>query len=344
MPRKTNPELVLLFHHDLSAASVVNAVHGRVFGLVRQLQMRELLETHDWTAALIGEAGRLVDSKSPWAKVDGVVANFLLTATRLGWQVDEDGAVKVQGCWFRLQDLSKLELKRLVRSESSNWVCKRAGGGEDVLGLGVVLAKQLQRRLNPLQVYMLVKLLSRGVWTARDKWKRNLAETELCPWCGMVDTLRHHVLDCARHANRNGQKLRGNPGVVLDELCGTAIGETRLWPPAKWFQARQGPEVTTRSKGSASFPVSGLVWFTDGSAMYPGHRILRRAAWGAIAFGAEGINTVAKISGIVQPRPYTAQTVYEAELQAIVEVLEITVGPLVLFTDCQTVQQQFVSQ
>eukprot|EP00971_Amphidinium_carterae_P203369 4035658-Amphidinium_carterae.1 len=64
MPRKTNPELVLLYHHDLSAASVVNAVHGRVFGLVRQLQMRELLETHDWTAALTGEAGPLVDSKS----------------------------------------------------------------------------------------------------------------------------------------------------------------------------------------------------------------------------------------------------------------------------------------
>eukprot|EP00971_Amphidinium_carterae_P139372 2761872-Amphidinium_carterae.1 len=77
MPRKANPELVLLFHHELAAASVVNAVHGR-----------------EWTAALIGEAGRLVASRSPWAKVDGVVGNFLVTAARLGWQVDEDGAVK----------------------------------------------------------------------------------------------------------------------------------------------------------------------------------------------------------------------------------------------------------
>eukprot|EP00971_Amphidinium_carterae_P285236 5662393-Amphidinium_carterae.1 len=65
----------------------------------------------------------------------------------------------------------------------------------------------------------------------------------------------------------------------------------------------------------------------------PGPRILCRAAWGAIAFGAEGLNPVVRIPGIVQPRPYTAQTVYEAELQAIVEVPEITIGPLVLYTD-----------
>eukprot|EP00971_Amphidinium_carterae_P110021 2179388-Amphidinium_carterae.1 len=31
MPKKANPELVLLLHHELNAASVVNAVHGRVF-------------------------------------------------------------------------------------------------------------------------------------------------------------------------------------------------------------------------------------------------------------------------------------------------------------------------
>eukprot|EP00971_Amphidinium_carterae_P162591 3223256-Amphidinium_carterae.1 len=57
----------------------------------------------------------------------------------------------------------------------------------------------------------------------------------------------------------------------------------------------QGPEVRARSIGSDSLPVNGLVWFTDGSAMYPGHRILRRAAWGTIALGAEGMRNLGRI-------------------------------------------------
>eukprot|EP00971_Amphidinium_carterae_P226387 4490566-Amphidinium_carterae.1 len=131
-----------------------------------------------------------------------------------------------------MQDLSKLELKRLVRSESGNWICKRHGKGEEGMGLGVILARTLQRRLNPLQTYMFVKFLSNGVWTEQDKLRSGLQHTGACKWCGQIDTFRHHLLDCPRHACRNGVSLSGGTGEVLNALCATGVGGTRFWPLA----------------------------------------------------------------------------------------------------------------
>eukprot|EP00971_Amphidinium_carterae_P205086 4070234-Amphidinium_carterae.2 len=113
VPQKSRPALVVLLHKDLRPASVINAVHGSLFGMVRELLLRQLLTPCEWTAALVGEAGRLATARSPWTRVTGLAANFLLTLARLGWQTDEDGAVKIKGKWMRLLELSKLELKRL---------------------------------------------------------------------------------------------------------------------------------------------------------------------------------------------------------------------------------------
>eukprot|EP00971_Amphidinium_carterae_P010734 212091-Amphidinium_carterae.1 len=51
-----------------------------------------------------------------------------------------------------------------------------------------------------------------------------------------------------------------------------------------------------------------------------------------------------RLAGIVKQTPYTAQTVLEAELQAVVEVLEFAEGPIGIFTDCQAVQLLFQGQ
>eukprot|EP00971_Amphidinium_carterae_P333190 6467774-Amphidinium_carterae.1 len=86
------------------------------------------------------------------------------------------------------------------------------------MGLGVLLVKQIQKRLNPLRAYMLVKLLSNGVWTEQDKCKKGLQLTGVCKWCSMEDALCHH----------------GCSG-SLDELGTSPLGAGRLWPPARWF-------------------------------------------------------------------------------------------------------------
>eukprot|EP00971_Amphidinium_carterae_P000389 8242-Amphidinium_carterae.1 len=80
--------------------------------------------------------------------------------------------------------------------------------------------------------------------------------------------LRHHVYDCPRHAKRNGTQLCGANG----ERCATLLVRgafDNLWPP----------------DGKVLHGVEG----TNGSAMYPGHTLLRRAAWVAVALGSSSL-------------------------------------------------------
>eukprot|EP00971_Amphidinium_carterae_P064632 1280784-Amphidinium_carterae.1 len=131
---------------------------------------------------------------------------------------------------------------------------------------------------------MLVKFLSNGIWTEQDKLRHGLQHTGECKWCGQMDTFRHHLLDCPRHARRNGVSLSGGTGEVLNALCATGVGGSRFWPLADWFRVSDTPEWRYRVEDrTVCRDVGGLLWFTDGSAMYPGNRVLRRSAWGAVA-------------------------------------------------------------
>ena len=158
-----------------------------------------------------------------------------------------------------------------------------------------------------------------------------MIESAICPRCeeGVEDTehrwwncpafedirREQYVKSITREWEREGGNLPGcftHCGIVNEEMLKMTWSEAM-----KGVDRRQQVEKMTCTKA-----------WTDGSGSHSKDVIKRRAGWGVVF--SNGAKKGGPLQGI-------NQTVYRAELRAVVEALESTRGSIQIITDCRSV-------
>ena len=146
--------------------------------------------------------------------------------------------------------------------------------------------------------------------------------------CPALDEERRQagVLDIAKEA-------RASEGPRCLWQCGILPQGHTPVTPSRW---RDTPdEAAPQAPGGAGSEAGGrpLDVFTDGSALNPRHPAIRRAGWG-VFIPETGVEISKPLYGAVQ-------TSVRAEIRAAVEGLEVTSGPITIWTDCRAVLRGF---
>ena len=175
-------------------------------------------------------------------------------------------------------------------------------------------------------------ILSGGTWT-QDRRARAGQGQALCPHCGQEpETVIHRWWRCPKW-----EQERLHPG----DLDLAAMGEKAEWQPACLWHCGVLPALTAQHLPPQPPPcdtawqgekhdAQGVTIYTDGSAMCPKDKCMRRAAY-AIWLGDDHPANAAA------PLPGRVQTVFRAELAAVVHAAERTQGDCEIVSDCQGV-------
>eukprot|EP00971_Amphidinium_carterae_P335338 6471161-Amphidinium_carterae.1 len=341
VPPTAQAQVHALLHPDTSKMDVAVELHARVLRLWKGVLSNPRLTDGTISAALAGEAKRIVSAKSPWAKVTGPAASLLMHAIRLEWEVDLAGALTLPGCSFvvDVNHLTSKDLRAVAKRSTENWVLKIHNEGRSVLGRAVSACRQTLQGQSAPGREGLLRYFSGAAWTSHRKFRKGFESTEACALCGEVGTVAHRLLHCPGwHSLR--EKRLGKPAWeawAQMQSESDAVPE-KLLPPAHWFD--RAP-IDCKQFEIVRGAWSGITHlYTDGAAARPSCPTTRRAAW-AIYGKSHATSEVSWAFGLLPTFPEGNQTVHEAELYAVIRALQLRTegGRLEIHVDNKAVQE-----
>ena len=294
-------------------------------------------------AALRGSLARLSRVKRPWCGATDAAATFVLTLLRLGWSAQsarhlttDDGtkidllavAPKTVGFWVDQASL-------LWSDSSAHWNQSKGPlfweAIRPLLVSGNVEGWSLWHR------NVLVKLVSRGIWT-QERLARLRGEGDgSCQLCtDGPDTMFHRCYECPALQTERGM-------YVSQEVCvaARAVDSQFMEQFAHGIFPDPGAILPTGfpERECQVFwhnrPPDGLLEehiFTDGSSS--GSGALRRAGWAGVAVDDAG-NLNAAAYGAVPSDALPGQSARDGEDYAAAMAGQFTLDPLTLYIDCE---------
>ena len=299
-------------------------------------------------------------AQTAWEKVSelatirptGPVSATVHALRRLGWQAD--GPLS----WYDhdarpvpMHDKHCLQQAVSEAHKLRNWE-RVAGRREDFQGAeqGVdesatlALLRKLRKKKQHKKAGTLAVALAGGTWPNARRHDAGLRQDAVCPRCGHRHEDAMHVW---WHCPALDEERRQAGVLELAQEARAAAGPRCLWQcgilpaghttvtPSRWRDApdEAAPRAPDGAGNSDGAWGRSLDVFTDGSAINPRHPAIRRAGWG-VFIPETGVE-------ISQPLRGAVQTSVRAEIRAAVEGLEVTHGPITIWTDCKAVLRGF---
>ena len=323
-------------------------VHPRVRYAVQVIQ--------EWTKAAKRDKEWLIQSQGVWEQckgrklkggVRGPIRTCYEVVKEIGWNPSETGRwitpegqtvdVLETGNIAELVERSAVqrEWRRLLEDKNRRQgTCEGIQRGVDPNATMAVWTKWRSNGIHT-KAGALKTILAGATWPNQIRAKRGEIQDPTCPHCKEAEESAYHRWwQCPAHQkhrlNHAIKERMAEAGFRLSELpdCFTNYGlvpesmaaETRSRDMQESDNRPQGPRKDVRK-----------VW-TDGSAINPRDPARRRAGW-AVYYGNEDIGCQ---RGTLKGKN---QTVFRAELKALVHAVETTRGRLIVYTDCQSVEK-----
>ena len=269
---------------------------------------------------------------------------------QLGWAIGSDAMVTDCYGTFSLGHISWQELDVRLRWAWQNVVSVGISHRLDFASFRVVDVRATRTclaALTPCEQGILRRLLNGSLLTNRDAWRWSADGSDRCAFCGLLDSTKHRLWECA-----HTEDLRAAlPPEALQVVSSLPLACTEhawfLLPPSTdaWRQAllslspMVGPLCPVPSA-----PGLLLDFFTDGSCLWPTNPEYRLAAWAVVLAGP--VTLCPKVKDVqllaADVLPGLLQTPYRAELFAVAFTLAVCVdlqiqSSIRIWSDCLSV-------
>ena len=249
----------------------------------------------------------------------GALARYL---THVGWSLDSDGRIALDGCLsvsIRYDALKYIrqQLRLAWAYQINRNICHRKGVQE--YPFDFVILSRVLRTLPIASVRLIAYNLTGGYQVGAVKALWSATTDAHCPYCDQIDTHTHQQLECPAFQEIRNQHpqavtyLTHHPQKQWIPLPGTFPHMAEL----RQFLMARGQDTGHTHIGQEA---GVLYFYTDGSADTPLHPETRRAAWSVIQFRPDSLTTpflTIKIQHVRGP-----QSIARAELAAVTWIIQ----------------------
>ncbi len=294
-------------------------------------------------------AHAVVDTRDgSWETVRGPASATVLTARRIGWAfsdgttvIDDRGraldmAVTAPAC-------IKNAVTRATRKATAVEAAARWGRPEFADGIWAAPVRTALGRLKPAAKAALRRTWTGGYWDKARLADAGLAREACCDKCGAKrDDSYHRIWECQwEDIKIKREALAVSAPQMLGEAARVArddMAYTRGLKPTPWSKCAPpredfGEIHVDGEMNELSTPlVIGRPVFVDGSALWPHNAEARRAGWSVVMIDDDG-KLIGAVYGHLPCGEDQEQTAGGAEMYALRRAAELTVTPLVAYTD-----------